>query len=184
MLPITIPRTKLYNRKKSEFIYIEEQKLEFEHSLLSLKEWESKWHIPFIGLDAKAKRTKEQNQDYFRCMCLTKDVDPNTFLYLPKSIYQKISKYIEDPMTATWFSDPPGPKAHNRIVITAERIYYWMFSYNIPKECETWHLNQLMTLIRVFSEENQPPKKKKQAEIARFYHQLNESRKAQLGTKG
>jgi hypothetical protein len=86
-------------------------------------------------------------------------------------------------MTATWFSDQPGaPKS--REVITAEVIYYWMTVFNIPFECEHWHLNRLFTLIRICNIKQSKPEKMSRAEIARRNRELNAQRKAQLGTTG
>lgn len=56
-----------------------------------------------------------------------------------------------------------------------------MFSLRIPKECEEWNLNRLLTLIRVFdaknSEYNQPVNKKlNKAEIMRQNRRLNAQR--------
>ena len=86
-------------------------------------------------------------------------------------------------MTATWFSDQPGAPA-SREVITSELIYYWMTVFNIPFECETWHLNRLFTLIRICNIKQAKPKKMSRAEIAARNRELNAQRKEQLGTKG
>ena len=92
-------------------------------------------------------------------------------------------------MTATWFSDDKKEKTSNfsSKIITSELIYYWMISLGIPVEkFEKWHLNRLLTLIRVFNAENAPKDKKKRLtnEILAERAALNAKRKAQLHTKG
>ena len=78
-------------------------------------------------------------------------------------IHGSYDEYIDAKMTATWFSDKQSGKKGKKgnEVITNELIYYWMIAYNIPKECEKWHLNRLLTLIRVCEIKNNPPKNNK-----------------------
>lgn len=93
-----------------------------------------------------------------------------------------INDYISAPMTATTITEPPGK--NSREVVTSEVLYYYMISCNIPFECEKWHLNRLLTLIRVCSVKNQPAKKKPMAEVMKSNAALNSARKKQLNTKG
>jgi len=99
-----------------------------------------------------------------------------------KFYYVCVDDYINARMTATWFSDTKG--SPSRETITAELVYYWMFSLNIPLATEHWHLNKLFTLIRVFNEKNAPQKKMSPREIAARNSQLNEERRARLNTRG
>ena len=48
MLEITIPKQEYFNESCGEFVYVPEQHLTLEHSLVSLSKWESKWHKPFL----------------------------------------------------------------------------------------------------------------------------------------
>lgn len=181
MLPIKIPSRRMYNSQTNEFFYTPAQELRLEHSLMSVQAWESKWHKPFFS---KIKKTREQSVDYVRCMTINKDVNPECYKYLTSKNMADIVEYIEDPMTATWFGDDGIPKKPNREIITAEVLYAYMIGLNIPFEARKWHLNQLMTLIKVCSELNSPKGKRNRAQQARYYHELNEERKARLNTKG
>lgn len=90
---------------------------------------------------------------------------------------------IEEPMTATTINDTHTGK-RNREKITAEIIYYWMTALEIPFECERWHLNRLLMLIRVSNIKNAPQKKMSKKDIYAQNKALNEARKRELGTRG
>ena len=180
MLRIVIPEGQLFNEETEEFVYTKEQTLQLEHSLVSLSKWESKWHKPFLGKDDK---TFDETIDYIKCMTLTPNVDPNTYLFLTKENIKDINDYIGDSMTATTFSEN-GPNARNREIITSELIYYWMVALNIPFECQKWHLNRLLTLIRICNIKNQPSKKRSKSEIMSRNAALNAARRKQLNSKG
>ena len=180
MLRITIPATELWDESKEEFINIKEQTLQLEHSLVSLSKWESKWCKPFLS---KQEKTQEQIIDYVRCMTITQNVNPEIYKYLSRDNLKQINDYIDAPMTATWFSEDKNKKGNNN-QITSEIIYYWMIVFNIPFECQKWHLNKLMTLIRVCDIKNQPPKKRSQKEIMSRNAALNAARRKRLNSKG
>lgn len=168
-----------YDEDNNEFIMFNEQVLQLEHSLVSISKWESKWHIPF--LDGKDK-TLEQIIDYVRCMTITQNVKPEVYNRLTEDNLKAINDYIENPMTATTFSD--DNQRPSREIITSEIIYYWMVSFNIPFECQKWHLNKLLTLIKVCNIKNSPPKKMSRQEILSRNRALNEARKKNLNTRG
>lgn len=180
MLTITVPAVELWDDNKQEFVYGEEQTLRLEHSLLSLSKWESKWHKAYLGGQEK---THEETIDYIKCMTLTSNVKPEVYSRLSPQNIQEIIDYINDPMTATTFYDDK-PSGMNRETVTSELIYYWMISLQIPVDFEKWHLNRLMTLIRVCNVKNAPPKKMSKGEIMRRNAALNAQRKAKYNTRG
>lgn len=147
MLEITIPEREMYNEQTGEFITLKEQKLQLEHSLISLSKWESKWKKPFLG---DTERTREEILDYIRCMTLNQHVDPLVYDYIPFDVYQQVYDYIKNDQTATKIYDR-RPKRGKSETITSELIYYWMIFHGIPKECEKWHLSRLLILIQICS---------------------------------
>lgn len=181
MLWITTPAVELWDEDEEKFIRVKSQKLQLEHSLVSLSKWESKWEKPFLS---SKNKTDEEVLDYIKCMTLTQNVDPLVYSCLTDDNIKKVNKYIEAPMTATRFSDD-GDSKKNREIVTAELIYYWMIALNIPiDQCQKWHLNRLMTLIRVCSIKNQPPKKKSNRDIMRSNAALNAARRKKHNTRG
>jgi len=179
MLRIIIPENEYFNNTTQEFINIKETELSLEHSLVSISKWESKWHKPFLS---KEEKTNEEMIDYIRCMTITQNVNPMVYSFLSNDNIKSINEYINNPMTATTFSE--NKKGTNREIITSEIIYYWMVSYQIPFECQRWHINRLLTLIRVCSIKNQPSKKMPMNEIMRSNKNLNQIRKSKLNTRG
>jgi hypothetical protein len=180
MLQITVPAVELYDEKNNRFVYLKERTLQLEHSLVSVSKWESKWCKPFIS---KTDKTDEEVNDYIKCMTITQNVDPDVYQRLSKENYDEIQKYISAPMTATTFKEGRGGRRSNEIV-TAEIVYYWMVSHNIPLSCEKWHFNKLLTLIRVCNEKNAPSKKMSKSEIMKSNAALNAARRQQLNSKG
>lgn len=180
MLRITIPAIELWDENKEEFINTKEQTLQLEHSLVSLSKWESKWNKPFLSKDTK---TEEEELDYIKCMTITQNVDPNVYKFIPLNIREEIKEYINAPMSATWFSEDKNTKSSSE-QITSELIYYWMVVQNIPFECEKWHLNRLITLIKICNIKSQPPKKMGKKAIMSRNAALNAARRKQLNTKG
>lgn len=180
MLKITIPARELYDEVNNRFFKTKEQTLCLEHSLVSISKWESTWCKPFIS---KGKKTAVETIDYIKCMTLTQNVDPIVYYAITDDIIEQVNAYIDAPMTATRFSNE-GRGRPNREVITSEIIYYWMITLGIPEKYDKWHLNRLLTLIRVCNNKNQPPKKKSAQELMNEYAALNAARRKKYNSKG
>ena len=180
MLQITIPGIELFDEEKQEFIPLKSQKLQLEHSLVSISKWESKWHKAFL---TRREKTKEETIDYVRCMTITQNVDPSVYFRLSPENIEQINQYISAPMSAVYF---PENKSQSRSgdTVTSELIYYWMISAGIPFECQKWHLNRLLALIRVCNMKNSPPTKRPTKDIMKQNAALNAARKAKLNTRG
>lgn len=180
MLRLKIAPTEMWDERKQEFVQTGERELMLEHSLVSLAKWESKWQKPF--LDQKPK-TGDEMLDYVRCMTITQNVSPETYSRLTTGNMAEIEQYISRPMAATTFSaEQHGNR--NGEKTTAELIYYWMVTLSIPFECEKWHLNRLLALIRVCNLKNQPARKKSQRAILQENRALNAARRQRLRTRG
>lgn len=180
MLTITVPAREMFDEKSQTFFTYKEQTLQLEHSLVSLSKWESKWCKPFLTNEEK---TLAETIDYIKCMTITQNVDPNVYNRLSNDNVKEINEYIGAPMTATTFSDDKQ-RGRSKEIATSELIYYWMISMNIPMECQKWHLNRLLTLIRVCNVKNAPPKKSSRRDIMNRYASLNAARRNKLNTKG
>jgi hypothetical protein len=180
MLMIVVPGIELFDDTNQEFTTQGDVVLELEHSLVSLSKWESIYEKPFLG---EGEKTTEEVLGYVKAMTLTPKVPEEIFHKLSEENVTAINEYIDAKMTATWFNDAPGaPKS--REVITSEVIYYWLIAFQIPFECERWHLNRLFTLIRVCNIKQAKPEKMSRAEIAARNRELNAQRRAQWGTQG
>jgi hypothetical protein len=179
MLRLIVAMTEDFNEEASEFVSSQTVVLELEHSLVSLSKWESKWELPFLGSQEKSN---EHVLDYVRMM-FSGDVFPEHLIAkLTENNFADINTYINARMSATWFSDEKTTSS--REIITAELIYYWMIALGIPFECQDWHLNRLLTLIKVCNVKNAPKKKLTSREIGERQRSLNEQRRKEMNTKG
>ena len=180
MLSIIIYDDELWDEEKEQFIPAKEHKLQLEHSLISISKWESKFKKVFLS---SKEKTAEETLYYIKCMTLTQNVSDKVYEKLSLDNIKSINEYIDDPMTATFFSDKQIKK-NGREIITSEIIYYWMISLNIPFECQKWNLNRLLTLIKVCSLKNQSDKKVSSREVMNRNALLNAKRKQQFNSKG
>ena len=180
MLKIIIPSTEMWDEVNEKFVYSKEQVLQLEHSLVSLSKWESKWCKPFLS---KENKTFEETIDYIRCMTINQNIQDEVYNCLTGENIREINEYISAPMTATRFSNDAIGKG-SREQITSELIYYWMIALNIPFECQKWHINRLLTLIRVCNIKNHPSKKMSRREIMSRNTALNAARRKKLRTNG
>lgn len=189
MLTIIVPAKEAWNESTQEFVQTKEQKLCLEHSLVSLSKWEAKYHKPFIGNNNK---TQEETLYYIQCMTITQNVDPSVYKILGEKELQQINDYISDSHTATWFNERPSngvPQRPSRSSeqVTSELVYYWMVSFQIPFECQRWHLNRLLTLIRICKvKEGQQGKNGRMSkrDILSQNAALNAARRAKSHSKG
>ena len=180
MFTIFIPGEETYNEETMEFSEDVGFTLELEHSLVSLSKWESKFEKPFLG---KEEKTPDELIWYVKAMILNPNYPEDVIQRLTFKNLGEINDYIESKQSATTFGQMPERKGRGEI-ITSELIYYWLVVFNIPFECETWHLNRLFSLIRICNIKQQKPKKLNKNEIAQRNRELNAQRRAQYGTSG
>ena len=182
MIRILLPEKELYDEVNNKFIYLPSRELILEHSLVSISKWESKWHKSFLNTDDKSF---DEVMDYIKCMSVEELEDENDLYRLSEENVSDINACIQDSMTATTFSDFSDNKnTKSREIITSEIIYYWMIANNIPFECQYWHLNKLLTLIKVCSIKNSPEKKMSTSEILSRNKALNAARRKKMNSKG
>jgi hypothetical protein len=180
MLRILISGEEVFNEKTQTFDSFEDVVLELEHSLISLSKWESEYQKPFLSDKGK---TSEETFGYLKAMVVTPNGDPDALYRCSQENIEEIQAYIESSQSATTFGSMPERRGPSE-VITSELIYYWMVAFNIPFECQYWHLNRLLSLIRICNVKNAPPKKMSRNEIAQRNRDLNAKRRAELNTRG
>ncbi len=170
---LQIPEQELYDERNERFIETPGFVYSYEHSLYAIGKWESKTHRAFMNDDDKSE---DDWIFYIKCMSLD-DISIDSCFAIYSSRLKEILEYINDPSTATTFSEnrasPFMPTTTN------EEIYYWMVKFNIPFECEHWNLNRLLTLIRVIGEKENP-RYMSQNEIYKQNNELNKARRAAM----
>lgn len=191
MIKLTIPaRTNAWDDENQCFLPdTKEYTIQLEHSLLSLSKWEAIHHKPFLSSNLDLDMIKS----YAKCMTINPNVPDEIYENLTADCIDQISTYIQDSQSATWFVDNKTGDARpvhkngkmNGETITAEIIYYWMISYNIPVDiCQKWHLNRLLTLIKVISIKNDPKGNSVPKMTADQRRALNKARQAKYHTRG
>lgn len=182
MLVLNVEGAEFYDDASEEFKTLPGFSVTLEHSLVALSKWESIHQMPFLS---KEEKTPEQTYDYIEAMLVSSPAFlPRDWVRrLDDEHLEQINDYMNSKQTATWFSDR-APETKRGEIHTAELIYHWLIEFQIPFECETWHLNRLFTLIRVRNAKLSKPKKVPRNELAAQRREENERRKAQLGTRG
>ena len=181
-IEVVVPAQEGWNSDKEEFVQIKETTIRMKHSLLSISKWEMTWKKPFLKYGYEM--TPEETIDYYRCMTITQNIDPNIYYFIPESEQKRINEYIATPMSA--YIPPKGGKGGVRQTIVSEKIYFWMTSANIPSSYEKWHLSRLLNLLEIAAEENDPKRSKKmpRGEVYKQNTELNNARRKALRTRG
>jgi len=180
MLRLIIEGDEVFNEEDSTFESFDGLVIDLEHSLVSLSKWESKYQKPFLSSEQK---TTEEVFGYLQAMIVTPDTDPDAIYRCSQADITRIQEYIDSSQSATTFGSMPERRGPGE-VITSELIYYWMVGFNIPFECQHWHLNRLFSLIRICNIKNSKPTKMSRHEEAQRRAELNAKRRAELGTSG
>lgn len=181
MLSVIVKGVEEFNEETSTFVSKNDVSLTLEHSLASVSKWESIYLIPFM---TDAEKTPAQMIDYIKCMTLSDDIPEEVYHRLSVENLKVIYDYIAKNVTATKIFTGPGKEKPSQETITAELIYYWMVAFNIPFECQYWHLDKLLTLIKVANVKNNPDKKVSKADRAQWMREQNAARQKQYGTAG
>lgn len=185
MLEIIIPEQEYFDRATMEFCYVTKPvKLRLEHSLISIAKWEMKWHKSYFS-DYK-KATYEESFDYIRCMLLDPPPPDEVLKCISSEDAQRIKDYIEDPMSSVTFSEHEGGRDLRRKKHLAnEDVYSSMIALGMDAaHYEKWHINRLLTLIRVVSIDQSPPKKGSRSQTMDHYMRLNAKHRKALNSKG
>lgn len=179
MLDLNLPENEIYIPAQNKFIFIPACTLTLEHSLISIAKWESKWNQSYLS---SKNKTNDQELDYIRCMVVGPLKNGQCLYSLTPRHISMIHDYCNAPMTATTFSKRPQ-KVSNKIV-TAETLYSRMFAANIPMECQKWHLNRLLVLLRACEETGGSGSKMTKRQTAAYYAEQNALRRAKYKSKG
>lgn len=178
---LVIPEQDYWDEYRERFVTVKSETLILKHTLVSLNKFES---INGIARFGRQQLTRAQRIEYIKCMVLNEVKDENVFLGVTDELMLEVDKYIDKKMTATTFREVKEKKINGRFV-TAELIYYWMSAFNIPYQpCENWHLNKLLTVIKVCSEEQKGPQKMNRKDAMEEQHRLNQERRKKYNTKG
>ena len=183
MLVLQVPLgDELYDEERGVFSKPKTVERRCEHSLFTVSKWEEKWHIPFFVDNDK---TEEQLTDYIRCMLIDETQEPY-LVHLRSEDIIAINEYISDPATATTVHTFGPTQSRGRQIVTSEVLYFQMFSRQIPIECQHWHINRFMMLLRVWDAYNADPKtgKMSRKQTAAMYARENARRQRLMHSKG
>lgn len=180
MLTIRVPLAEKFNDDTQMWEVSESAVLELEHSLASVSKWEQTFEKPFLNSEDKSP---EETIAYIMMMAVDPKTPPELFARLTDENIKEINEYVGAKMTATWFREDKNQRP-SREVITAEVIYHWMIQHSVWLEAEHWHINKLLTLLRVCTEKSKPPKKMNRREQIAERQRLNAKRIAERGGRG
>jgi hypothetical protein len=181
MIAIDLGTIEYYDDKNNEFVYDKGGIVRFEYSLKVIYEWEGRWKKPFL----KGGLTDEEQMDFYKRMAL----DPVEERFITTEVGNVLAEYIKEAHTATTFTSfdegqTGGNKMPSGKIYTAEEFYAMMFSAGVDISFENRNLNRLMTVLRIISSQNEPPKKMNKQDIMRQNAELNRKRREQLKSKG
>lgn len=176
MLSIVYSSKTLFDESTNQFIDVPEGCYRFEHSLLSITEWESKYEKPYLSTTEK---TPEETLDYISMMCLDAEFDINK---LKLEDITTIMNYTTTYKTATTL-DVDNDNSEDGMVMTSEVIYAYMAEAKLPFDCESWNLNKLLMVLRVIGELHKPAEKMSESEVRDMYQSVNERRRAEAMAK-
>lgn len=184
MLVVDVPITdEGWDEQKECFVESEIFELRLEHSLLAIAGWEAKYKKVFFS---KNEKTSDEIRGYIRFMAIDKNVPETVFGRLSEQNIIAIRDYMDDSQTATHFrkGEESGSKKRSKEPITSDLIYYWLVACQIPFECQTWHINRLLTLVRIYELKNQKPKKHSKNELLKNNAALNKAQRERFHTSG
>jgi hypothetical protein len=176
MLEIDVVTEESFDEEKNEFVASKSVRVVLEHSLVTLSKWESVWERAFLS---KPPSSSEEVLSYIEMMIQGGKLPPEILYNLVKRHIDRINDFIKAEHSATRLPDPKKTPGY-RETVTAELIRYWMLKLNIPPEYDRWHLNRLITLIRVVAMKDTPQKKRSLSER----RDLNRARLKQYNTTG
>lgn len=160
---------------------LEAVELNLEHSLVSLSKWESKHEKAFFGPQEKSEG---ELADYVNHMIVDAEPPEDFLNRLTMFETTRIRQYIDSKQSATWFREDQKARPSQEI-ITSELIYYWLINFQIPfQPTETWHLNRLLTLVKICGIKQTKPRPMNKKQQMEEYRRLNAERRAKLGTSG
>lgn len=167
---------------------VNDRELNFEHSLVSLSEWEAEHEKPFFSPTQDSNMSTEEMMDYFECMLVSPRKYKHLVMLLSPTQQLALAEYIQKKRSATTIREIQNSKGP-RENVTSELIYYWLVAFKIPfQPTEKWHLNRILMLVKVCGAKQAPPPKKatpaQRAQQAQSMRELNERRLAERGTKG
>lgn len=185
-LTLVFPEEETFDDDTQCFVTCPYTEVQLEHSLFTIAQWEEKIHIPFTESD----KSPEQLGAYIRIMSDNKLTD-DLVRRMNQEHYDQIREFIANPATATTISDnnPKQMGKPSRETVTAELLYWQMFYYGIPLECQHWHINRLTTLLKICNIKDQEmnnPNKGGMPNINALTNRssLNSARRAAMGTRG